>query len=309
MKPITTFLFALMATFIFVSCSEKDLYDEEIPEVFTPTDFNMMKTYEVNVKEGTAKEVYVDGELVYSGDMSLTIDLPKSAVATRSVNEVVISPGYGEGWTTISKKGTLLFEDVTNGDNDYNDFVCTIEESLELKYPNNPGGVYFDNVKYAMTGKTIAMGNTLPLSFGVELVIDGKVAKDIMLASNVREKYFKNIEGYLNTIKGEAKVTQNAISHSDNKANGTFSKNSHVSTNYYIIVNGDGVKRYESNSSKAVLTDGGVPYGLFVPSTQTAYKGYSQEFKSFFKAYPNFMKWVKGESDQPFSGANNDYLY
>lgn len=155
MKLNFAFLLMLAVVFAFVSCSEKDLYEEKNPKVYTPADFKMTQTYEVNVAEGKAKKVYVDGELVFSGNGSLTIEVPKTAIVTRSLNEYELEDADqgNSGWTYAYKRGLLLFEDVTDGDNDYNDFVCNIEEQLELKFNNDKSE--FDNVKYNVNVSSI----------------------------------------------------------------------------------------------------------------------------------------------------------
>lgn len=309
MKLNLTLLFVLATLLSFVSCDKKDLYEGEIDkEVYTPTDFKMTKSYEVIVPAGKVKEVYIEDELVFSGAGSLTIEVPQTFTATRSMSEYEFDDADkgNSGWTYALKRGMLLFEDITDGDNDYNDFVCNISEKLELKFDKDK--IYFDNVKYNVSIDPIAMGNILPLQFGVELIINGALEKDIILADDVRTLFFDGVDGYLNTVKGEAAVKGTKQELKDYKANGSFKNNSFVQTNYYIVVNGE--KRYTCDSHKAVLTDNGVPFGLYVPFTMTKGFKYAQEFESFFEAYPNFMEWVKSkEYKNPFLNPNESLLY
>lgn len=304
MKPNFAFLLMLAATFTFVSCSEKDLYNGD-PKTYTPADFKMTESYDVVVEEGTAKQVLVNGEVVYDGDMSLTIEIPKVGLATRSggVQEIVTTASGSDKKTQIYKKGVLFFEDITDGDNDYNDLVCYIDEMIELKKNENMP-------KYNVEVTPLAMGNQLVLQLGVDLVVNGEVWKSFLLKENKDLKelfYGKGAKGYINTVNGEAHLIGTSFDDKNNKANGTVKEKSKIETNYYIIVEGSDIKRYACDSSNAELTNNKVPFGMFVPGVET-FK-YAQEFKSFFEAYPNFMNWVDGAKADPFSDPDTSLLY
>lgn len=280
------------------ACDSKDLYEERNVD---PADFVMTETLKVEVKEGMGKEVYYNGNLIYDGNMSLTIDVPKLNVTTRSLGVLDVEDKGNSSF--INKKGVLLFEDITNGDNDYNDFVCYIDEVIELKKNGNMP-------KYNVTVRPIAMGNELPLQFGAEILIDNEVWKDFLISEDVRKDFYNGNKGYegkgyINTVKGADVIKGKTIEDKNYQANGTIKEFTHVTTNYYIVVNG--VKRYACDSSKATLTDNNVPFGLFIPFVESF--RYSQEFNSFFIAYPNFMNWVEGRSNEPFKNPNEALLY
>lgn len=300
MKKIAMLLILVVSL---VSCTD----DKEFTVKTDLTQFSLTEKVTIDVKENYTTVVKMNDVILYEGNMPLTIDVPKQLVKTKAAGQLdvdyVIEESNGKKFNAY-KSGVLLFEDVSNGDNDYNDFVCYVDERIEFKGHDNKG--VNKNLKYNVTIKPLAMGNSLPVSFGVELIVDGRLEKDYLLVSDCRATFYDNLVGYINTdYSGEYKIG-NTISDKNYQGNGNIEFTSSFATNYYIVVDG-GRKRYVCDSSKAAPTDGGVPYGLFIPLATTF--DYPLETKSFFEAYPNFMKWVKGENVAPFSDPNTTLLY
>ncbi len=312
-------LFLLMIVFVAAAC-EKDLYDYEAAEEQLKK-FVFTEDFEVPVKEGYITTVTYNGEVLYQGNVAVTIQVPKTDVlaGTRAsglewhFDGAEGAPDGNKFGFTTWKNGLLLFEDMTNGDNDYNDFVCFVKTQFRVDMAY--GDKRITNFHLAdLEVFPMALGNTLPISLGFEIIntANNTPIDNIILYKDVRANAFGGKTGFINTDASLPKVTDLSSS--------SFSKNYSLSVignmqpdqftfNYYIVVNGE--KRYVADSSKALLMDNNTPYGLFIPlnfDERSTFK-YPIEKKSIYEAYPNFGKWVEGENVEPFAGGVPEYLY
>lgn len=310
MKRVSYLL--LMSIFAFISCDNNDLYTGDNNDAETLSKYVMTESYSVPVQEEHTTTVKFNGEVLYEGNMAIEIQVPKSFVNTRTLTGIETDhewdkgsgSGNGANWFNAYKKGILMFEDVKVGDNDYNDFICHIDETIEYK-TNKGEGSNLKLEKLVMT--PIAMGNSLPLQFGMEIVIDGKVWKDLNLSTDVRKDFYSSKAGFINTDKNSDYTEGTIVSlKNENSANGANITKS-FATNYYIVVGGR--KHYACDSSKAALTDNGTPFGLFAPQIEIDEFVYPWERTEIFEAFPNFQKWVDGASVNPFSNPIDDCLY
>lgn len=309
-------LFLMMVAFIASAC-EKDLYDEKADEKQLKK-FVFTEDFEVPVKEGCITTVTYNGEVLYEGNVAVTIQVPKTDVSTRSDSGLEWHFTGAEGgnstsyYYSIMKSGVLLFEDMTDGDNDYNDFVCRVEWQFAVNL-NGAGNI--TTLELAKLGVyPLAMGNMLPLSFGFEVVntANNTLIDDIVLYSDVRNEAFDGTKGFINTDKelpAFALGNRNYFPYGGHTGSSKTYKPSirytEFTYNFYIAVNG--VKRYTADSSKALLTDSKTPFGIYIPNVQS-FK-YPIEKTSIYEAYPNFKKWLEGQNVAPFVGGVAGLLY
>ncbi len=291
----------------------------------------MSEKFEVPIQEGKYTVVKQGDDTLYYGNVAVQIDVPKFSVSdTRSTDELKWyyvpdrASGVGGDWNySVTRSGILLFEDLTDGDNDYNDFVCAILETIQFGGSPTSRNATLGNIRV----KPLAMGNTIPLKFGVEFrkLPDGKLLKDVVITTDVRKDFFKGKEGYLNTSDDAIVNFNSEISEKSKPTGDAFLsgfRDNELCVLWYIEV--EGVKRYvaDSNSnllSQALLqgsaTNDNVPFGLFVPNViqTSALKPvnfrWTKEKMSLFKAYPDFEGWVKGELSTPFGRWNSDLLF
>lgn len=301
-----------------MACSIDDVYRE--PDI---EQFKLTTEFIVPIQEGYNTVVAYNNEIIYNGNVSVTIDVPKySQIATRS------SPGLewyfvpnntqdGTWHYQITRSGILMFEDIPNGDNDYNDFICFMKDQYQVNIDGFTGLIRTD----IGTGLEIsnleiypkAMGNSISLSFGVEIVrIDNKeIIDDIIIYNNIRKEAFDNAQGFINTslgVKPFELYNRNTSVFGGGKSKRYYPKKLNKNgfgINYYIIANG--IKYYTANSTMPQLTKNNTPYGLFIPNISKF--NYSLEGVPIWKAYPNFKDWVSGENLNPFDVQNSEYLY
>lgn len=309
---------------------DKDLSLEMTPPDVPIENYKFTKDFLVPVESGNTTIVTYNGETIYEGNVATTIQVPKfSTIATRNGTGLewhfVPENGTGNSWHYQTyREGLLLFEDIPNGDNDYNDFVCYIFEQFQVNLDGNgyirtdPGqGLQFSRLGIYPK----AMGNTIPLSFGVEIVRSdtGEYIDDVIIYNDIRKEAFENAEGFINTDPERPVIMHgNGFSNIEMMEEGKryYPQNlreNGFAINYYIIANGK--KHYTADSSKAVKTANNAPFGLFIPKSDdgwmTLYKNFKHtvENTSIFQAYPNFTGWLKNEHTTPFLNPEDKLLY
>ena len=210
-----------------------------------------------------------------------------------------------------------MFEDVPTGDNDYNDFICFMRDQYQVNVDPRTGlirtdegtGLEFSNLEIYPK----AMGNTIPLSFGVEIIrIDNKqVIDDIIIYRDIRKEAFDDTKGFINTspkLEPFKLYNRNISIFGGNKTKRYYPQNldrQGFGINYYIIANGK--KYYTANSTIPKLTKNKTPYGLFIPNVTRL--DYSIESFPIWLAYPRFNLWLDGQDINPFGENNSEYLY
>lgn len=327
-------LLSVLISGIAISCmdGEKDLYKREEPK--DPKEilegYVMTKKFDVPVTDGYKTIVKLGDEIIYEGNIPMTIDVPKfNTTSTRSNLNLtwhqVQLPEDNTGWRAFSRKyGILLFEDMYNGDNDYNDFVCGVVEVIN--YDGSSKDVFTTSVGNIRV-MPYALGNTLPLKFGIEFR-DGKgtLLNQFSLSEDIRKDYFGNATGFINTTAdGTIMKIRRDITESSYPTGAQIAENIKAGDFYALwYIESEGVKRYAADAcifinqgieEDELITNDNVPFGLFVPNVgintstwNTTFK-WMTETESIFSGYQNFEGWVKNLNDNPFSSKNENLLF
>ena len=302
----------------FISCQkEVDLYNPDV------SGYKLTEKFIVPIKDGNNTIVIYDGDTIYSGNVSVSIEVPKSnSINTRTANNklewyfIPNNTNTGTWHYQINRNGILMFEDTPNGDNDYNDFICYFKEQFQVNVDGFTGlirtdkntGLEFSNLEIYPK----AMGNSIKIGFGIEIVrVDNQeLIDDILIYEDVRTEAFDGFSGYINTSKEREifPLYNRNTSYFKGKNKRYFpeklDKNG-FAINYYILVNND--KYYTANSTKQQITKNRTPYGLYIPNVKLF--DYPIEKTSVFEAYPNFKKWVYGGGVEPFNIKQNDLIF
>lgn len=320
MKKIYSLLLILL-TFFQTSCVEvEDLFNYELVEKY-----KMTESIESVVEENYISIATFNGDTIYKGNVATMVDVPKITNPT-SRNDVYsglewhfIPNGSGNYFYQKIYKGLAMFEDIPNGDCDYNDFVCKIGYQVDVDVDGN-GYINILNecgLKLSITGiYPLAMGNTIPLKFGIEIVnlSNNTYLLDEILYEDVRTEAFRGESGFLNTVSknydprnANLSAVYNVIFPPQLDKNG-------FGINFYIVANGR--KHYMVNSQKADLTQNHTPWGIFIPISDSSYYNpndlgfrYPKENISLFETYPNFIPWTNGERNDPFSDVVEENLF
>lgn len=311
-------LVILILTMNFISCQkEVDLYNPDVSR------YKLTKSFIVPIKDGNNTIVMYNGDTLYVGNVSVSIEIPKtSLISTKSIDNklewhfIPNNNDIGTWHYQINRSGILMFEDIPNGDNDYNDFICYFKEQLQVNVDgftnlirtDKNTGLEFSNLEIYPK----AMGNSIKIGFGVEIVrVDnGEMIDDILIYGDVRKEAFDNFSGYINTSKeiDIFPLYNRNTSYFKGKGRRYFPKNldkNGFAINYYILVNDN--KYYTANSTKQQINKNKTPYGLYIPNVKSF--NYPIERASIFNVYPNFKKWIDGENVDPFSEKNNDLIF
>ena len=313
-------LLLTLLTLTFCSCfGEIDLFNPQNVEKFKLT-----QLVSAPVTRDSISIAIFNGDTIYRGNVHTSIEVPKiSTTSTRNVYSGLqwhfIPNETGNYFYQKIFKGIALFEDIPNGDCDYNDFVCKIGYQIDVDvtqdgYINHQNG---NGLKLSITGiYPIAMGNTIPLSFGIEIVRtdNNSYLLDEILYDDIRRDAFRDESGFINTV-AKNHDTQNAnLSSVYNVMVPEKLEKNNIAINFYIVSNGK--KHYMVNANKAGLTQNYTPWGLFIPISDGIYYNpsdigfkYPKESLSIFDTYPNFRKWVNGETDDPFSEVVEENLF
>lgn len=311
-------LVILILTMNLISCQkEVDLYNPDVSR------YKLTENFVVPIKDGNNTIVMYNGDTLYVGNVSVSIEIPKtSLISTKSIDNKLewhFIPNNNDNGTwhyQINRSGILMFEDIPNGDNDYNDFICYFKEQLQVNVDgftnlirtDKNTGLEFSNLEIYPK----AMGNSIKIGFGVEIVrVDnGEMIDDILIYGDVRKEAFDNYSGYINTSKelDVFPLYNRNTSYFKGKGRRYFPKNldkNGFAINYYILVNNN--KYYTANSTKQQINKNRTPYGLYIPNVKSF--NYPIERASIFNVYPNFKKWIYGENVDPFYEKNNDLIF
>lgn len=310
----------LCIAFLCISCfDDLDLYNPE-----TVKKYKLTESIEAQINENYISIATFNGDTIFVGNVSTMVDVPRINTShTRNVYEGLewhFIPNESNNWFYQKIfKGVALFEDVPNGDCDYNDFVCKIGYQIDVDVDYN-GYVNINNsngLKVSITGiYPLAMGNTLPIGFGFEIVNlkDNSYLIDKIIYEDIRRDAFDNVQGFINTTEPNFDP-QNRNYSADYSV--VFPKKldkNGFAVNFYIKC-GD-KKHYMVDSSRADLTQNYTPWGLFIPISDAIYYNpseigfrYPKEMKSIFDTYPCFSGWVNGENTNPFAEVIEENLY
>lgn len=296
MSLITIFIILLMGFLIF-SCN---IRKDDI--LLLRKDFNLTSKIEVPIKSGYITTGTYNGDTIYSGNIPILIDVP--LVDTRVYQGLewhysLPTQQRTKDYYDITTSGVYLFEDIINGDNDYNDFVCHVKTRLITGIKDINGVWYDSSIDYIQLSEQvitpIALGNILPLRFGFELLNGDTPLYEYTLFADIRKDAFRNTQGYLNTLIPFDTQNYKLYAPYWQKYNMDVQYQD-LRFNYYIEVNG--IKHYAANSKESLKKQDSLPYGLFIPNVTSF--NYPPEKMSIYDCYPNFSKWTQGLINYPF---------
>jgi len=303
------FLF-LLFTVLLMSCNNDiDLFDSANVEKYKLTE-----SIPAMVVDDAISILTFNGDTIYQGNVATSVEVPKTFTTSRNVYTGLewhyVPNETGKYYYQKVFKGLALFEDIPNGDCDYNDFVCKIGYQIDVDVDGN-GYINTQNgcgLKLSITGMyPLAMGNTIPLQFGIEIVRldNNEYLLDELLYEDIRKEAFRNTEGFINTETKNFDTQNTNVSAIYNVLVPENLDMNGFAINIYIIANGK--KHYTVNSTKAGLTQNMTPWGLYIPISDADYYNpnsigfsYPKETISFFDTYPNFKSWVNGQNIDPF---------
>lgn len=318
MKKIYQLLLVLL-TFFQISCADiDDLFDYETFE-----QFKMTESVQVPIEQNYITIAIYNGDTIFKGNVDTHINIPKIKTNTRNVYEGLewhYIPNSTNNWFYQKIfKGVALFEDVPNGDCDYNDFVCKIGYQIDVDVDNN-GYVNIQNangLKVSIIGiYPLAMGNTLPIGFGFEIINlkDNSYLMDKIIYEDIRRDAFDDMQGFINTITPNFDPQNRNYSADYSVVFPEQLDKNGFAINFYILCGTK--KHYMVDSTKPDLTQNYTPWGLYIPIRDSEYYNpnvvgfrYPKEMTSIFETYPNFREWVNGEASDPFSIVVEENLY
>lgn len=298
-------LFVAMAVVLaFAGCSEKDYYKEFTKEDLSKV-VSLSKEITPEFREGYNTLYMLGEDTVYYGNIHASLISSPIEVVTRA-NPPVFVPQENEiAFSNSKREGLLLFEDIIKGDFDYNDFICEFKEDLMVKKPKE--GLYEVSVAGSHI-KPVAMGNTIPLSFGFEIrdYFTKELLKDVEVFGDIRSECFNGAKGFINTVKGEPAVGSNTIQlKKDERWTYQMELRNPIAIAWYIKANG--YKHYTVDATRYLGSDVdytdiadeiGRPYGVFIPfgngGDMKDFR-YMAEKAAIWNSYTNFNAWVRGE--------------
>ena len=316
MRKIIFCLFAILLT----SCiNDFDLFNPESITKYKLTE----PVSAVVVKDSISIATY-NGDTIYVGNVPTYIDVPKvSCPSSRTVYTGLewhfVPNESGDYYYQKTFKGVAMFEDVPNGDCDYNDFVCKIGYQVDVDVDGN-GYINTANgcgLKLSITGiYPLAMGNTLPIGFGVEIVRldNNNYLMDRLIYEDIRRDAFDNTQGFINTTERNFDPRNRNFSADYNVMIPSKLDKNGFAINFYILCGNK--KHYMVDSSRAGLTQNYTPWGLYIPISDSDYYNpgvvgfkYPKEMTSIFDTYPNFLPWTNGERSNPFNEVVEENLF
>lgn len=128
------------------------------------------------------KGVQIKSYIVQPSSMDSIFNVLNINQSNGNENNSFKNPGNYQLWQTIA------FEDLKEGDNDYNDLVfhCLYRlKNKELRIGIQP----------------IALGGVLKITLGCDIYKGTTLIKSVTVADNCRQQLFKNCSGFLNTTK------------------------------------------------------------------------------------------------------------
>jgi len=283
----------LLAPLFLLSCVDKTTEENQY-------DLKKITSFEIRtlpIQEGFTTIAKVEGKVIAQASEAIPYFHPKFGEV--SFEYVPITKGNTPA-PLASMSMLLCFEDLLNGDDDYNDFVCKIDMIYYYKNKNK-----VDSIKLKVL--PIALGGSLNFSFAVNCPNN----RNILFANDVRQGLFNNVIGYINTSSANSLLTnlptytrvieyQNGVAGNlDVDANGDY-----LNIDPYITVNGREIhvvltKPLSNVSYSEYVNTLGRPYGLAIPpKTNGIYFRYPMEKKNIRTAYPNvFQAWLDGNAN------------
>lgn len=269
-----------------------------------PEDFSLTKEYLVSTRSNyytivtklgkpIVKNATLFDTLAITNTPNVIIPIGISDnISTEFVNEDALRD---QDKNRIQRKFTIIFEDVVNGDNDYNDLVVEIHEVINK-----------NNINIQV--KPIALGATIQSKLGFDMYSNDTKVFSYVLTDNNRKDLFGNATGFINTIG--ARLNFSTKSYSINNPINSISNIRMVyflevnNNRFYICYSDELVNQTINYSSQITLN--GVPFGILIPETNFIYP---KEKESIFNAYASFSSWMRGYSTDPFNRPINEYLY
>ncbi len=266
----------------------------------TQYDLKKITSFEIRtlpIQEGLTTIAKLDGDTIAESDVAIPYFYPKNGEVTF---EYYI-PTIKAAKAPFSAMSTILcFEDLENGDDDYNDFIC----KMDVKYTYNTNGKYINNIELKVL--PIAQGGSLILGFNISC----PGGKNAALTTNVRLDFFNGITTFVNTEPNIPLYT-NMVTHSQTITYSSNSLSVTGSNSYlidpYITVQGREVHVVVTGTIPTIrynqyVNTSGRPYGLAIPpktkiSNVYHYFRYPMEKINIRTAYPNaFQNWIDGTS-------------
>lgn len=253
------------------------------------------ENFTVPVREGYTTYVTYQGDTLAVASEAITIRVPKGS--SNSLVKSTSSPlkiDYGvlkEGTTYSQQWQAVMFEDTRTGDYDYNDLVLHVNNRFQRQNKDN-----ILTIKI----QPIALGSTKTISLGC-IICDDR--SEHILSEDVRKDLFQDQTGFINTVSSETPVryplepliTDYRIAY-ESVNSSTIAWFIEVEGKRYYAVSGElDYKDYDMFNQDAM------PYGLVMHSTFA----YAEEKQSIYEAYPNFLKWLNGNSQTIGSGTKS----
>lgn len=305
-------LLSLLTITLLTSCFKNVPEKEEIPDLSWAN-----LTQEFNVMPETDKvAIVLNGEdtLAITG-ITMTLDVPKGAEITVVQAASAEYPQYKNVGVSYIYH-TLCFEDVFVGDDDYNDLVLYVKQ----EYNQDPEkGDKKAKVDLRIT--PIARGGLHKIKFGFEsyngetfYVIDDV---DQFFRDNIGSSFDVNdldlLAGFINTHDQQTKLFSfKTASFNNFELVSSNAEDKHKLLNFFIEGT-DGIKRYvatakhsdEHLSYQNFFTKNGRPFGISIPGKFA----YPIEFRSIFKAYPDFAGWIDGNLETFTGTVKEEHLF
>ncbi len=318
----TVILFSVVACVVSLGCSnETSVYKEtEIDRASIIDNCITTKDFQVPVKDGYTTVVKYGEDTLAVTNIDYTIEVPKTAtivesknsssakskVSTRATTDVAdvvtytyianaLMPDIEEGYAYAQYWQAVLFEDLLNGDNDYNDLIIHVKK--ESGY-NTYTKKY--NIKVSIQPIALGSSNTIALGF---YTADGTKH---YVTQNCRDGLFGGKTGFINTEDYTKKVYYPLTQVYD----GTFEKAEGNPNSIIWFIESGGQTFYAvseklSNTGiqKQTINSLGNPYGLVIYSSL---KNYAQERVPLSFVYTQFNAWLKGDVTDFINSCTDD---
>lgn len=287
----------LLAPLFLLSCVDKPKDDVKY-KLKNITSFEIKK---LPIKEGYTTIAKLNGEVIAQSSDSIPYFYPKFAKQGDVKFEYVLNDAKTAPAPLSTMSMLLCFEDITDGDDDYNDFICKMDITYYFQNHNK-----IDRIELKVL--PIAHGGSLQLGFAVNCPKN----QTINFTNNIAIDFFNNAALSSNTELNEELYTNlstytQEINYQHVPGNLNISDASAYEIDPYITVNGRQIHIVLTNVLSNVNYDQyvngqGRPYGIAVPP-KTNYNGvikyfrYPMEKKNIRTAYPNaFQNWLDGNA-------------
>jgi hypothetical protein len=286
----------LLAPLFLLSCVDKPKEDVKY-KLKNITSFELKK---LPIKEGYTTIAKLNGDVIAQSSDSIPYFYPKFAKQGDVTFEYVPNDAKTAPAPLSTMSMLLCFEDLTDGDDDYNDFICKMDITYYFQNNNK-----IDRIEIKVL--PIAHGGSLQLGFAVNCPKN----QTINFSDNISEDLFSNAIGSNTNINEQIYTNLSTYSqeiiyqHVPGNLNITDPEAYEIDP--YITVNGRQVHIVLTNALSSVnyneyVNDQGRPYGIAIPP-KTNYNGvikyfrYPMEKINIRTAYPNtFQNWLDGNA-------------